>query len=677
MNMRVWIMVGLAGIVTIGLLSCAAQSIPDGGDTDGGTDDGTTDGGGGTGDPFVDYTPDPNIFVATPDPAMITELATDDGGSIEFAINIVLVLMEEDAVQEDVDEVVAELDGTIVGQVPEVGLYQIQVTTSTLEALDTAIATAEANVNVAYAGYDVAPTLAQECPADNDNRNILQLDQCPFAETEYFQALTMFDIFRPHLLLDRVTVGVVDTGLDPTTGEFDDVNVLFLNNIAGPPTDSDSDLHGTGTCGIIAADDDGNGVNGMASRFLGSRLNLVVGAMNHTAAGSIAYTVMACAAGADVVNLSLGWEETHEQFEVIWHSWLRTLGQRGDVLFVVAAGNETRELDGLNYAPGGIDLPNVMTVASTASCNPQSVAGFSNHGTVVDIAAPGDRMPVVRSGGLYAPLSGTSLSAPIVTSLAAILKSIEPGLYPRQIARYITERSLPINLETPFGRAVFSNSITQLLIETNVGDPVQSWIDPMGLGVHGASGLVLSRICPQGISYQIDSYGAHSLRRPEDDVGLGAIGSVGVPPTVSITGHTDEVVFTVGSSTLTEFALGTYPLVKEPGPDSGTASFVEMDSLDGGVAIAGTLTLDSCRIDQRDPFTGLDPWIVVVSGTFEGVFEVGQFGEIYPTLHDFNGDFNLPMAVANVDDLHDYLEATCEGGLPREEGSTGSDEATE
>jgi subtilisin family serine protease len=615
-------------------------------------------------DPFNNFTPDANIFTAAPDPAQLTELATDDGGTITFAVNIVLLLMEEDANREDVDEAVAAIDGTIVGQVPAVGLYQIEVPATTIAELDAAIDRAEDDVNVAYAGYDAAPSILQECPAFSDNTGIIQIDQCPFVETEYFQALTMFDIFRPYLEVNRVTVGVIDTGLDPSTTEMDDVDILWLNDVGGTPSDPHPILHGTAVAGIIAADDDGSGVNGMASRFLNDRMNLVVGRMEGNAGSAIAYTNIACAAGADVVNISLTWDDRNPQFEVIWHAWLRTLGLNSDALFCVSAGNDSREVDGVNHAPAGIDLPNVLTVAATAACDPTSLAGFSNYGPGVDVAAPGENFPCISTGGFYRPLSGTSMAAPVVASLGAILKSLDPTLAPRQLARYITERSLIINPDTRHGRAVFSNAINQLLVDMNVGDPVQSWIDPMGLRTHGASAIVLSRICPQGISLTVDSYGFHELRSPDDDIGLGALGSALSPPTIFLSCNTDEVVFTIASSTLPEFALGSYPLVRDPGPAGCEATFVEQASLDGGVALSGILTLDMCRIEQRSPFNGVDPWVVVVNGAYEGVLEIGHFDGSDPTIHEFHGEFALPMTVADLEQLHEYLENNCEGGLP-------------
>jgi len=616
-------------------------------------------------DPFDNFAPDPNIFVLPPDSTRLVEMTTSDGGSIRFPVDIVLILLVEGAPASDADAVATVLGGSIVGQVPTIGLYQIQVDADSIEALDALIDAAEADPRVAHAGYDPAPKQLQECPADHDNRHVLSEDQCAFVETEYLQTVTMFDIYRPYLTLHTVTVGVVDSGLDPATGEFNNVEILNVNSYGDPPIDRDTtQRHGTGTCGMIAADDNGNSVNGLASRLLGDRLRLVVGMQEGSASSSMAYTTIVCIAGADIVNLSLGWEANHPRFAVVWHGWLRTMGERGDVLFCVAAGNEQTELTGTNYAPGGIDLPNVLTVAATGRCEPDNLWIWSNYGEGVDIAAPGEDVPTLSEGGVYLPLDGTSLSAPIVASAAAVLKSIAPDLTPRQLARYLRDVSLPINDATPFGRVVFSNVINQLLLDQRVGEPIESWIDPLGLGNHGAVSIILSRICPQGISFRIDGYGTHSKQGPEDEIGLGYIGNLAAPPVINIPGSTEDITFTIGSSTLTNFALGSYPLMEEPGPDGCSAIFQEFSTLDGGIAVAGMLNIETCRIEQRNPFNGIDPWVVVVNGNFEGVFETFVFETAETSYNEFDGEFNLPMLVTDDEDLHEYLEETCEGGLP-------------
>ncbi len=629
-----------------------------------------TDEGGpddGSDDPFASYVPDPDVFCTPPDPSRMIEQTLPGGRTFEFPVNQLILLMNEGTQRSVAEQLATSLGGTIVGQVPEIDFYQLEVPATTRAELDALIAQAKANPNVTSVGYNGVPQLNQTCPAQSDNADIAREDQCPFAETEYYQAVTMFDAFREHLTLHRVRVGVVDTGVDPATGEFDDVDIFYLNNTVGPPEDPHPGRHGTAVAGVIAADDDFSGVNGVASRFLQDNLHLVVGSVRSTA-GFIVYTTMAASAGADIINLSCGWDTSRPDFEIMWDTWLRVMGHRSTVLFVCSAGNEMTELTGFNYAPGGIGLPNVITVAATARCEPTVLSIASGSGSAVDIAAPGIDVPVVGPGGGYVPASGTSFSAPMVASLAAILKSIRPTLSPAQVKQYITANAYPLSDGSPFGRLVFTTAIQELLLEMGVGDPIRSWIDPMGLGNAGASGLVLSRICPPGMTYNIDGYGSHNVQPVAGPLG-GMIGSPTAPPTAYLVGDDEEVNLAFLTSQLTPFALGSYVLLAEPHDVSNGAvvNFQEHGAADFGLSIAGTLTFDTCRIDERDPWNGVNPWIVFITGAFEGVLEVAHWDGRPPSLHHFDGNFNMPFLVSSTagDEMWDYLENTCEGGIPR------------
>ena len=248
-------------------------------------------------------------------------------------------------------------------------MFQLQVPNRYTAELDALIDRAASDPDVASAGYNAVVQFNQSCRAQNDNAGIARQDQCAFADTEYYQAITMFDIFRPYLTLHPVTVGIIDTGLDPATGQFDDVDILYLNNVAGPPQDLDVSRHGTAVAGVIAADDDLSGVNGVASRLIEADLRLVVGSVNDTA-GVFVNIAVAVAAGADMINLSLGWDTSEPRLQVFREASLRTMARYSQVLFVCPAGNEAIDLNSSAYAPGGISLPNVITVGGTDQCNP-------------------------------------------------------------------------------------------------------------------------------------------------------------------------------------------------------------------------------------------------------------------------------------------------------------------
>ncbi len=622
--------------------------------------------GDGSEDPFDSYVPDPEVYCAPPDPDRMIQQTLSDGRTVEFAVNHILLLMEEGTQRTVVEQLAAELGGTIVGQVPDIAFYQIEVPATTQAELEALIDQAEANPGFASAGYNRVAQFNQTCPAENDNRDIVAEDQCAFAETEYYQAVTMFDFFREHLTLHRVRVGIVDTGLDPSTNEFDEVDILYLNDFAGPPEDLHDRRHGTAVASIIAADNDMCSINGIASRLVGDNLRLIVGRASDDAS-FIVYTTMAAAAGADIINMSFGWQESDPYFEIMWDTWLRLMGRRSTVLFVCSAGNESLELTGFNYAPGGIGLANVLTVAATAQCNPTELSVMSNHGGAVDIAAPGENVPAVAPDGSYDGRFGTSFSAPMVASLAAILKSIRPTLTPAQIKHQITAYGYPLADDSPFGRLVFTTSIQELLLDMGVGDPIRSWIDPLGLGNAGASGMVLSRVCPPGMSYSIDGYGSHAIQAVDRTQG-GVIGSPAMPPAFYFNADDGDVFLEIGSAGMSQFALGSFIFLEDPAgaSDVAAARFQEHGSVDFGPAIAGTVTFDTCRIDERDPWQAKNPMIVYVTGAFEGMLTAYHWDGRLPSVHGFDGNFNMPFVVSSSagEEVFEYLENNCEGGIP-------------
>jgi serine protease len=74
------------------------------------------------------------------------------------------------------------------------------------------------------------------------------------------------------------------------------------------------------------------------------------------------------------------------------------------------------------------------------SCSIDQRSSFSNHGTGLDLVAPGEAIISTFPGGGYVPMNGTSMSAPFVSGLAAILWGI-PGMTGPQRVESIMEQS--------------------------------------------------------------------------------------------------------------------------------------------------------------------------------------------------------------------------------------------
>lgn len=114
-----------------------------------------------------------------------------------------------------------------------------------------------------------------------------------------------------------------------------------------------------------------------------------------------------------------------------------------DVLFVTAAGNDGLDRQLQNAYPANYAFPNMIVVASVTSAG--ALSSFSGFGpNIVDIAAPGERIEGAVPSAYRTLLSseysydnGTSFSAPIVTGLAALLRSYKSSLTAPEIKSLI------------------------------------------------------------------------------------------------------------------------------------------------------------------------------------------------------------------------------------------------
>ncbi len=633
------------------------ESPPDNGNSNANTND--NESSPPTGDPFEDYVLDPDIYAVDPDADRVIEATGEDGTTLRFPVDQLILLMVEDSPREEAERLAEEVGGAIVGQVPDLDFYQIELAATTREELDAALQHVRADSWVEQAGYNLENVFEQECPASNDLQSLEDNERCAFAQTEYYQALTQFDAYRAYLTLHAVTIGVLDSGVQASNGEFDDATLLNVDHPGETLADSYADEgHGTQVTGIIAADNDESGVNGIASRFLGEDLRVAVGTGRYVAS-TLASGRRAIQAGARVLNLSFGYPPAPPGETYARDSFERFFRNHADVLFVVAAGNEGAELTSTS-APAGIDLPNVVTVGATTQCDPQTLASFSNHGQRLTLNAPGESVTVAGryNGHETAVVSGTSYAAPQVTALAAILLALDPQLTAEELVEtYLLQHALPMDDGSGI-RMVFAAPIGQLILDLSPGSPVEDYLDPEGLGNYGSTGIVMSRIC-RGLSYTVEGYGTHEIHGTDSGVAAGIIAA----EEFTITGSTDETLFLVDVPS--PFALGTYAVARDATAGSATVQFTDTNALAGGEGTSGQFTVESCRIDERNPLTN-DPMIISAAGVLAGLMEVSLVDPPGISSHAFEGYFNLTFTLANVqtgDPLLQYIEESCEGGI--------------
>jgi len=136
--------------------------------------------------------------------------------------------------------------------------------------------------------------------------------------------------------------------------------------------------------------------------------------------------------GADVINLSLGGDEPAQSLE----DAVKYVFEK-NIVIAAAAGN-----DGVAVLyPAAYDD---YCLAVAATDYNDSCADWSNFGSEVDVAAPGERVISLVPTWYWGPDSlpyafgyGTSMSTPHVAGLAALIKSIKPWLNARDIMNVI------------------------------------------------------------------------------------------------------------------------------------------------------------------------------------------------------------------------------------------------
>lgn len=248
---------------------------------------------------------------------------------------------------------------------------------------------------------------------------------------------------------------IPDNGIDDDgNGKIDDIHGWdFVGNVSAaeiqqgifredndpkvrtivPPGTNDTRSHGTNVAGNASAVTDNQ--KGIAS--IGFQCSLIpVKLSSDQQVGGIfrGYEAILYAAqlGADVINLSWG-SPSYASYEQDVINQATAMGS----LIVAASGNSSMFTDvNVGYYPAQYE--NVLNVG--ASDQSDNFASFSHYGTGVHVYAPGVANWSTMPGNSYLSnpnWSGTSFAAPIVSGIAALVKTLHPDWTPRQIFHQI------------------------------------------------------------------------------------------------------------------------------------------------------------------------------------------------------------------------------------------------
>ncbi|MEJ0033561.1 MAG: S8 family serine peptidase [Bacteroidota bacterium] len=204
------------------------------------------------------------------------------------------------------------------------------------------------------------------------------------------------------------------------------------NDVTGPDA-----LHGTHVAGIVAANRNNDiGIRGIANnvRIMSVRAVPNGDERDKDVANAIIYAVDN---GASVINMSFGKSFSPEKEAV--DKAVKYAEKKG-VLLIHAAGNDSEDIDKENNFPtrayiDGKEAKNWVEIgASSFGTDAEFVASFSNYGKKgVDVFAPGVEIYSTVPDNHYEIEQGTSMAAPMVTGVAALLMSYFPDLSATEI----------------------------------------------------------------------------------------------------------------------------------------------------------------------------------------------------------------------------------------------------
>ena|GEM_PF-2054458 len=649
-----------------------------------------------------------DIFVKDPvEERVVTLTGVNDDGS-EYTREVpddqIVLMFEADVARSEAEDTLtqmqvdrADVGLELVGQIPDVGIYQLEIRNDETEA-DAAIARLAAACD-ALRGYEGVVTVGynevlagRAVENDDDNSDYTRSDRCAFAVTDYYQAIPVFDQVMPYVNLSDVTVAVIDSNLWVDSDQFDEIlpQTQFPGQPEGiTPYDWHLHKHGTNIAAIIAGDNGDGLVNGVALRVLGDRLHLIVGDAYiwgnfYSLALTLARARESVLLGADVVVLSLGRDAGSDR-----PNWLRRAQAQfsrifdasPETLFIAAAANDNFELDG-NDAPAGMPNANLLTVGGHQSCDPNVRFPQSCSGPGVELAAPATTIPGLVGDNMVGPaaysLEGNSFAAPFVASIAAIVKSIDPNLTGAELKEFLLdeEHTWPAAADVGGRRvALLKTAGSALLTQTAGNIGVDKIMDSYGPAddITDPSGYTVNRLTGH-INYAITgSYNANvTLDAPEiewgpDQYNYGLIG-MGHQVALKVSnGASSVMIATTAGFRLDEPYTGDFMIVV---PSS------EGDLAGGADGSSGTFTLSECELTTRslplDWFSPGNPGphqlvFIEVSGAFmgtnQGAIRVSDGEHIEGVSYAASGGFTTAFTLIDpAADTLDYLERNCVGG---------------
>jgi thermitase len=437
----------------------------------------------------------------------------------------------------------ASQGATVVDEIPQIGVQVLSVPPGEVEAK---IAAFKADPGVEFAEPDYIAQVAYE---PND---LYYGDGTQWGPQKVF-ASQAWDLSTGD---PNVIIAIIDSGADPNHPDLTGKLVTgynFLNDSTGT---TDDHGHGTHVAGIVAAaTDNGVGIAGVAfdSRIMPLKVyDKSTSPWYSRIANAIIY---AADHGAEVINLSLGNYPSSGYLQyAVNYAW-----DAGCVLVGAAGNNNSSD----PFYPAAYD--HVIGVSATDQSDVK--ASWSNWGSYISVAAPGVSIYSTywNSGSTYTNMSGTSMAAPHVAGLAALLFSQD---------------------------GTRSNATVRSLIEGSADDLGDAgWDQYYGYGrinAYRALGTVSAVIAPTGGSLSADN-GDLTLDFPAGSVPSST--TVTYMPNPSPSNPTGNLIFADMDCVLETTDGEGDPVTQFDPPYTLTLLYQDSDWQDAGVEDESTLNL--------------------------------------------------------------------------------------
>lgn len=703
-------------------------------------------------------------------PVDMDKCVDENGEYLGFPINQFLVFTNTPHPKaERMQQLAAEWGVVLVGQIPDMGIWQLQCDCRTQAELQAFMEFTKQRTEVEFAAHNFLLDLQGSVQKSSDgglcraggDLDALENDfRLALDSVNYYSTVILFDKIKDLISLSPVNILVMDGQfcLDYLQSQFTDIasglQIVGVNGEAAKQQDAQfcgqpGYGHGAKVLGILAADDDDGGVSGILKRTLSTDFLVdiapalagkIPGVSNGWGVHAMEFFNGLHAAdlrSAQVVNISIGtiWDSDHINTRCKYHPNIENcifdlknermsirnkvqkfFEENEDIVFVLATGNDSLQIDsliidaryiGLSFPQGIVSSKNNVLHVGAFDVPKKDIGVYglwskSNYSSglargIVSVYAPSSPplLNVQLPGGLPVSIyddAGTSLAAPFVTALVAMIRAVAPDLTPKEIIEEIIVPTAGLPIELPgggLGRGIilFDAVAEALLLRLPSSSDISAIVDRDRDEYVDDPWLIVHRICGRSL-LDVVGFDTYEFSSNLDTEGGGVIhwtyGFV-YPDEWGFMAYAQDMSISFGGSCVPEVAgsLACSMQIGTPftvfNSEDGTGPTMFFDATQDGIQYSGvaletsSMTFPSCLIAERD-FAG-NPFSVemevLVSGMLEMVRPPENPGDPAPdpTYHEFEGFLIASFMVGESENgvpmqgLYDTLETYCFHGL--------------